>query len=130
MPVLSFPLCWQLPNFLILCISHTFLLWEFLRIQVRLVLGSLTCGILLRPKGRLPLPLGPCRGGCLLFMSPSIYNLFLPGPTALWRSVSFSAAALISCIIRFTLIAVTLLLTIYTRYSRKKVFGCFCLPQR
>lgn len=66
-------------------ISHTFLLWEFLSIQVRLILWSLSCGILERPKGSLHAPSGPSCGGFCSSSLGTIYDLCPLGPDTLWR---------------------------------------------
>lgn len=119
----SLPWCWHIFSFLLLCISHTFLLWEFLRIQVGLILGSLTCGLLQRSKRRLPSPPGPSHDGFCLSSLGITYDLFLPGPASLLRSkccVVVFAAASKSCITGFGLIAITLLLTNLYKVQQEK----------
>lgn len=132
MGLLSWPWYWHVSIFSYLGTSHTFLLWECLRIQVRLALGSLTCGILQRPKGMLPSLLGPSRGGCGSSSLGIICDLSLPGPAALWRCKH--CVVFCSCIDElyhcFGLIAVSLLLTNLYKVQQEESLWVLPCPQQ
>lgn len=102
------------------------------RTQVRAILGPSTCGILQRSEGRLPSSLGPqVVVSTLRHWVPCLMCFFLAQPlSGDPNAVLFSAAALISCITGFGLIAVTLLLINLYKVEQEKCLWVFPYPQK
>lgn len=123
--------CWYILSFLLLCTSRTSLLWESLRLQLRLV-ASISC--LWGPaetKGRLSSPWPLLREASLRVWATCRVCFFLVQLLSWEPNVaSFSAAALISCIIRSGLIAVPLPLTDLHMVQQEKKKRLWVLPSR